>query len=109
MSWRYQPVYVEQDGERIYSMCEVHFDDDEQLKGFTDADCAPSGEDIDSLCRDIVMMAVDARSWEPIAYSELCAGMRFKRRLTMEQRNDVANFIKASVDTFKRQPKPRQN
>ena len=101
MPWRYQPVYVEENGERIYSMCEVHFDKDDNFTHYTDAQIAPAGESVDALSKDLVTMAVDAWSWEPVEFSQLQAGFKFEPRLPLDQRCAIADYLDNTVDTFK--------
>lgn len=106
MSWRYQPVYVEENGERIYSICELHFNDEGEFTHYTDAQTAPAGESIDSLSTDLVRMAVDAWSWQPVEYSQLQAGFKFEPRLPLDERCAIADYLDNTVDVFKN-PKAR--
>jgi hypothetical protein len=47
---RYQPVFIEQDGDRSYSLCEVYFDDAGNLTGWTESEKIALGrEDIEVL------------------------------------------------------------
>ena len=78
--WRYQPVYVENDDDRCYSLCECHFDEEGKLVAWTEC-CAmePSGNSPEDLRGDLAHMLADAYKWEPVAFSDLCVGMTFTR------------------------------
>jgi hypothetical protein len=52
---------------------------------------------------------VDAMSYEPMRFSDLKSGMTFKDKVSMEDRQGLADFVEHSVDAFKRAPKPAPN
>jgi hypothetical protein len=84
MTWRYQAVWRKQDGipggERVYSVCEVYFDDDGRLAHWTeDPAIAASGETWDELQHDLGKMYEDVWSWMPVSFAELRPGMTFER------------------------------
>lgn len=79
MTWRYQPVWREADGERVYSLCEVYFDEADRLKAWTESPAiTPHGETQDELCDDLERMWIDARRWKPVAFEDLKVGMTFE-------------------------------
>ena len=79
MSWHYLPVYVEANGERAYSLCEVYLDDDGLLDSWTASrEIAAHGTDPSKLAADLELMARDVRRWEPVAFDALSVGMRFE-------------------------------
>jgi hypothetical protein len=68
-TWRYQPVFEEQDGIRSYFLCEVYFDEDGTLSTWTQNPVmAPSGEEIGELTDDLVFTIADSFSWEPVRF-----------------------------------------
>ena len=77
--WRYQAVYVERDDEtREYSLCEVYFDEDGKLEGWTEkSSIAPYGTSPDELVGDIKIMLEDAVKWKAVPFDSLCTGMTF--------------------------------
>lgn len=106
-SWRYQPVYTEDESGRSYGMCEVHFDDSGRLDGWTEsASISPGGEDMEALTSDIVRMLTDAYSWKPVRHADIHIGMAFEPAISMDDRRGIADFIEHSVGTFKRVPTP---
>lgn len=110
MAWRYQPVFTEHAGERSCSLCEVYFDDAGNFTSWTESEAiAPGGDDLDALTADIARMMADAFSYEPVRFSDLKPGMRFARRISMEDRQALAEFVEHSADAFKRAPKPLDN
>jgi hypothetical protein len=42
-------------------------------------------------------------------FSDLKSGMTFKHKVSMEDRQGLADFVEHSVDAFKRAPKPAPN
>lgn len=110
MPWRYQPVYTEDEMGRSYSLCEVYFDDAGSLTKWTvNPAIEPRGEDMESLTADLSRMLVDAYSWMPIRFEDIRAGVVFQKRVSQEDRNDLAAFIEHTKDAFKRQPSPVTN
>lgn len=107
MSWRYQPVFTEQDGHKYYSLCEVYFDDAGDFNGWTANDSiAPGGCKIEELSGDLARMMVDALSWEPIRFSDLKPGFVFRARISMDERKDLVDFVEQTKESFKPENKP---
>lgn len=111
MPWRYQPVYTEDaDGERVYSLCELYFDDAGNFTKWTANDAVPpGGDDFESLTADLTRMLVDAYSWVPVRFDAIQVGFVFQKRVSQEDRNNLADYIEEVKDTFKRQPPPTPN
>lgn len=108
MAWRYQPVFTEQDGERSYTLCEVYFDDLGFLTDWTENEMvAPGGAELEELTADLSRMMVDALSYEPVRFTDLKPGMRLLRKISMQDRQELADFVEDMKDTIKRTPKPR--
>lgn len=106
-SWRYQPVFVDEGGERIYGMCELHFDDSGHLDGWTEsAVISPGGEDMDGLTKDIVRMLTDAYSWKPVRFSDIKQSTVFEPAISMDDRRNIADYVEHTAETFKRAPRP---
>jgi len=93
MRWRYQPVVVDTEG--TVQLCEVHVDDADALVMWSEPDMYPSGDDLQELTADLMRMTVDAYSWRPVLYSSLETGMKFKRAITMEQREALASLTES--------------
>lgn len=108
-SWRYQPVRFEDDGIPLVGLVRAHFDDVGSFDKWSEDICAPAGDDLEELTRDINRMLVDSICWEPVNYVDLHAGMSFMPRVSMEDRNAVAKFVLHSTEAMKRQPKPQRN
>ena len=82
MTWRYQVVWTEEGGERIYSVCEVYLDEDGRLDSWTtDPVMRPIGEDRDDLEWTLVAMLADTGEWAPVNFASLKVGMVFERCL----------------------------
>jgi hypothetical protein len=97
-TWRYQPVFEEQDGIRSYSLCEVYFDEDGTLSTWTQTPVmAPSGEELGELTDDLVFMIADSFSWEPVRFSELKVGMTFEPKISLEERRKLTSVIRPTV------------
>lgn len=81
MSWRYQPVWVDDGDQRIFSLCEVFLDADGKLRSWSEAqEIAPMGASvIEDLIESLKLMLADAGKWEPVEFAELAVGMTFKR------------------------------
>lgn len=110
MPWRYQPVFVEEDGERIYSLCEVYFDDAGNFERWTaSAAMAPSGENVEELTNDLARMMTDAFAYKPVRFSDMKPGMIFEQRISMEERRNLADYIDETRDAIRRAPPPRTN
>jgi len=96
MTWRYQPVWTEQNGERYFSLCEVYFDDDSKLRAWTENNLvAAGGESQDELRRDLVNMLVDSYRWHPVEFLKLEIGMTFERAVSPEQFESLAQLVEA--------------
>lgn len=74
ITWHYLPVYVEYEGERTCSLCEVYIRDG-KLTGWTDAQIAPIGDSPEDLAGSLERMLDDARHWKPVRFDDLEAGM----------------------------------
>lgn len=110
MPWRYQPVYTEDEHGRNYSICEVYFDDAGKFERWTtNSAIEPNGEDMESLTADITRMLVDAYAWEPVRYQDIGPGCVFRARISMDDRNNLAEYIEHTNGAFKRAPKPTPN
>lgn len=97
MSWRYQPVYVDTDVGRVYSLCEVYFDGLGNLEAWTEsAEMTPIGsDDVHDLRGTLARMLADSYKWTPVAFAELKIGMTFERLATQEQMDRIAAMISA--------------
>ena len=94
--WRYQPVFYEFDGSTVFGLCEVYFDDDRQLKNWTEARyIEPSGESLHELTQDLTHMLVDAYRWVPVPYSALKVDSTFERAISPEQAEALAQMVQA--------------
>jgi hypothetical protein len=109
MPWRYQPVYLDEDGDPAYTLVEVYFDEAGNFTSWAEGDAAPMGADVETLTEDLNRMLVDAICWEPVKVSDLAPGMKFTPRVSMEDRRAVADFVDANASTMKRHPKPARN
>jgi hypothetical protein len=78
MAWRYQPVFIEDDGGRQYGACEVYFDDKERLEAWSEI-VEPLGDTLENFCEMLTMMLADAKAWKPVEFSELEVGFEFER------------------------------
>lgn len=77
--WRYQPVFVLYGDEMVFSLCEVYFDADGGLEGWTEEPAMiPQGTTMEELSNDLAMMMGDLFKWKPVAHSALKVGMRFE-------------------------------
>lgn len=100
--WRYQVVYVEQGDSRLYSLCEVYFDESGKLDNWTQPrEIAPDGENVGELVSDLQNMIVDAVCWEPVAYADLKHGFEFDLNVGMTERADLADRVEHWVNEFK--------
>lgn len=79
MSWRYQAVWTEHEGERFYAIIEVYLNEDGRLKEWTATPngVSPGGESLKALEETLTRMMSDLR-WEPTAFSEMATGMRIR-------------------------------
>lgn len=109
MSWRYQPVWIEDDHGRTYTMIEVYFDEAGNFTRWTDGDSCPAGETQDELSSDLHRMLIDAMCWVPAKRDDLQPGFRFERRVSMEDRLALIDFVGETKDAMERQPKPTPN
>ena len=79
MTWHYLPVYVEHEGSREYSICEVYRDDKGRLTNWTERRAiAASGDTPRELQGDLQHMLNDLARWEPVRFSELAVGMQLQ-------------------------------
>lgn len=108
-SWRYQPVWTEDEGGKVFTLVEAHFDNDGRFDSWTEDDIAPQGETWEALSRDLNRMIVDAMCWMPVRRSDLSPGMHFHPRVSMEDRKDLADFVDEIETSIRRQPKPLEH
>lgn len=80
MTWRYQPVWVGDEGARDFYLVSVDLSDDGSLEHWSDTgDCPGHGLSIHELTADLARMLMDANLYRPVAFSSLKAGMVFER------------------------------
>jgi len=92
--WRYQPVYVVEDEQKVFSLCELYFDDDGRLSQWTERSAIePKGFTLDDLQGDLVHMLMDAWKWVPVEFSKLKVGMVLQRAITQESSEALAELI----------------
>lgn len=78
MSWRYQPVWSDNNSERMFGICEVYLDTHGKLAMWTESmEMAPIGDDIEDLTKTCAMMLVDAQKWVPVEHATMHVGMTF--------------------------------
>lgn len=93
-NWRYQPVWIEQEGEKYYGLCEVYFDAADRLEKWTEnTSIAPGGITWGELTGDLTMMLADAYRWRPVDAATLAVGMTFERLLSEEHCEAIAKMI----------------
>jgi hypothetical protein len=107
MPWRYQPVFVEEGGERTLTLVEAYFDEAGRFTGWTEGDSCPAGEDVEELSKDLNRMIVDALSWEPVRRDLLRPGMEFTARISMDDRKAVADYVEENRATMNSQAQRR--
>jgi hypothetical protein len=78
MNFRYQPVFIEEDGGRQYGACEVHFDDKGQLEAWSEI-VEPVGDTMQGFLECLSAMLADVKKWKPVGFSELEVGFQFER------------------------------
>ncbi len=101
--WRYQPVWGEDPGGRWFGLCEVSFDKDDNLTGWTESPfCHPQGETMEELSRDLTQMIMDKYRWKPVKFDDLKPGMRFERAIDQETMNDIADLVDQTNDSLKK-------
>lgn len=93
MSWRYQPVFIDEEIGRTVTLVEAYFDDDGNFTSWTEGDSCPAGETAQELASDLHRMIIDALSWEPAPRTALKPGYEFERRITMEERLELVDFV----------------
>ena len=89
--WRYQSVYRkigDVDSERIeFSVCEVYFDEEGILGGWTESpSMRPYGQTHSELIGDLEIMLADASKWKPVDFDKMHAGMTFE---LVENKNEA--------------------
>ena len=109
MPWRYQPVYLDEDGDRSYYLCEVYFDAANNFERWGEIGASAGGEDIPELTDNLTQMIVDSYAWKPVRFSDLRPGMRFEPRINMKDREDLADYIGELKDAVGRAPGPKTN
>lgn len=108
MSWRYQPVYIDEPIGRFVTLVEAHFDAAGNLTAWTEQDACPAGETAQELAKDLNRMMVDALSWEPAPRDALKPGYVFERRISMDERNKLANYVEEVKDAMNNRAIPKQ-
>lgn len=106
MSWRYQPVIDGDEHGEFITVIEVYFDETGKLTRWMEESCVPSGENIKELTGDLGRMMVDAMSWVPVRRAELCVGLQFQARVSMDERKDLADFIDDTQASMNRRATP---
>lgn len=111
MSWRYQPVYIDEEIGRTVTLVEAYFDDAGMFTSWTEGDSCPAGETAEELAGDLHRMIVDALSWHPAPRTALKAGYQFERRVSMEERLELVEFVGQIKDAMNRRTiqKPQPN
>lgn len=108
MSWRYQPVWIEYASGRTVTLVEAYFDEHGNFTSWTEGDSCPAGETAQELADDLHRMIVDALSWEPACRASLCQGFVFERRISMEERNDLVDFVGQIKNAMNNRATPKQ-
>lgn len=108
MSWRYQPVYVDEEIGRCVTLVEAHFDDEGNFTSWTEGDACPAGDTAQELASDLNRMMVDALSWEPAPRVALKPGYVFERRITMEERVNLIEYVEQVKDAMNNRAIPKQ-
>lgn len=100
MGWRYQPVWVDHQGEKVHSLCEVYFDKAGKLERWTESPAMiPQGAaDVQELRNDLTHMLVDSYKWKPVDFTKMKVGMTFERACTQEQMDGIADMVEAIAD-----------
>ena len=96
MSWRYQPVYIVERGEKYFGLIEVYFDGAGKVQHWTTDFACPGGDDTDEMQRDLAHMMMDAYSWVPVPLDSLKPGQVLQALVSMEDRKGLADFISAA-------------
>ena len=111
MSWRYQPVYIDEPIGRTVTLIEAYFDDDGNFTSWTEGDSCPAGETAEELASDLHRMIIDALCWEPAPRAALKPGYQFEHRVSMEERLELVDFIGQIKDSMNRRTiqKPASN
>lgn len=100
MPWRYQPVWTDHRGERMYSLVEVHFEKGSDALVRWTANCAmtPYGDDQQELCGCLAMMLADAYKWKAVPFLEMRPGMTFERAISQDKADQIADMIDAMAE-----------
>jgi len=95
MTWRYQPVWIEDpDGSTVFGLCEVYFDDAGKLSAWTEEYAmAPGGDTLDDMRGEISQMFADAYKWRPVRFVDIHVGMTFDRAITQDEAEALADTI----------------
>lgn len=108
MSWRYQPVYIEESIGRTVTLIEAYFDESANFVSWTEGDSCPAGETVEELASDLHRMIVDALSWEAAPRVALKPGYVFERRVSMEDRLELVEFVGQIKDAMNRRTIQKQ-
>ena len=83
MTWRYQPVFVDQAGDITFGLIEIYLDQNDKLVSWTTLNtkvfAEALGNDIDDLRGEVTNMMRCAYAWKAVAYADLRTGMKFER------------------------------
>ncbi len=83
MTWRYQPVWIRDQGEKLFVLIEVFFSKKGKLKSWTKYEpkrgYEPMGTTIEELREELELKLSDARRWEPVQYDKMQVGMEFRK------------------------------
>lgn len=111
MSWRYQPVYMDDASGRFVGLIEAYFDDQGNFTSWTEGFPIASGETVEELASDLHRMIVDALSWQAAPRDQLKPGYVFEPRVSMEERRDLVDFVGQIKDAMNRRTiqKPQPN
>ena len=102
MSWRYQPVYIDDEAGRLVTLVEAYFDEAGNFTSWTEGNSCPAGETVEELASDLHRMIVDALSWEAAPRALLKPGYVFERRVSMEERLELVEFVGQIKDAMNR-------
>ena len=81
------------------SLVEVFLDESDRLDSWTEClQCAPIGNDVDDMVREISHMWIAALCWKPVLASDMRVGMTFESVVDQKKRNDLADFLDRGGD-----------
>lgn len=93
-AWRYQPVWRDGPDVRVYSICEIHLDENDRLESWTEtAEVWPGGESKHALLLDLMRMYIHCARWEAIPFNALRVGMLFDKLISREEAEAMAEMF----------------